>query len=585
MPKSTVCTILKNKEAIKAADVAKGVKTLTSQRSKFIEEMEKVLLVWIHEKQLLGDHISEVIICEKAKLLHAKFKRDMPGSSADSEEFKASRGWFENFKKRTGIHTVIHRRVAGSNVNAATSVKRRDVADFSVDAASLIHREVAGSNVDAATSVIDREVAGSNVDAATSVIHREVAGLNVDAATKFVLNVDASAKFVSNVDASAKFVSNVDAAAKFVKKFSEFVNTGGYVAQQVFKCDETGLFWKKMPSRTYITKEEKSLPGHKPIKDRLTLLLCGNASGDCKIKPLLVYHSENPRVFKKNNVMKSKLNVMWRANIKARVTRQFFTEWIHEEFAPSVKIYLEENNLPLKALLVMDNTPAHPPGLEDNLVGEYNFIKVMFLSPNTNPLIQPMHQQVISNFKKLYTKAMFQRCFEVTNETELTLREFWKDHYNILHCLRIIDKAWREVSPRTMNYAWKKLWPECVTGRDSESFEELPVVPAIVCLGRAMGLEVSENDVEELVEDHKNELTKEELQDLLKMQQEEVAQEISLEEEGNRNITSAEIKELCFLWSKTQAIVEKWHPNKAVVNKSINLFNDNVIDYFRKIQK
>ncbi|GCC36385.1 hypothetical protein chiPu_0014879 [Chiloscyllium punctatum] len=323
------------------------------------------------------------------------------------------------------------------------------------------------------------------------------------------------------------------------------------------------------------------------MKDRLTLLLCGNASGDCKLKPLLVYHSENPRVFKKNNVMKSKLNVIWRANMKAWATRQFFTEWIHEEFASSVKAYLEEKNLPLKSHLVMDNTPVHPSGLGEDLVGEYSFIKVKFLPPSTTPLIQPMDQQVISNFKKLYTKAMFQRCFEVTNETELTLREFWKDHYNILHCLRIIDKAWREVSLRTMNSAWKKLWPECVAGRDFEDFEEPPVVPVIVSLGKSMGLEVSEEDVEELVEDHKNELPTEELQHLHEMQQEEVAEEISSEkEEGTSgNISSAEVKELCFLWSKTQAIVEKWHPNKTVVNRSINMFNDNVIGHFRKIQK
>ncbi|GCC30802.1 hypothetical protein chiPu_0009256 [Chiloscyllium punctatum] len=235
----------------------------------------------------------------------------------------------------------------------------------------------------------------------------------------------------------------------------------------------------------------------------------------------------------------------------------------------------------------MDNIPAHPPGFEEDLVHEYSFIKVKFMLPNTTLLIQPMDQQVISNLKKLYTKTIFQRCFEVTNETELTLREFWKDHYNILHCLRIIDKAWREVSLRTMNSSWKKLWPECVAGRDFEDFEEPPVVPVIVSLGKSMGLEVSEEDVEELVEDHKNELTTEELQDLHKTQQEEVAEEISSEEEegASGNISSVKIKELCFLWSKTQAIVEKWHPNKAVVNRSINMFNDNVIDHFRKIQK
>ena len=30
------------------------------------------------------------------------------------------------------------------------------------------------------------------------------------------------------------------------------------------------------------------------MNDMLTLLMCGNASGDFKVKPLLVYHSDNP---------------------------------------------------------------------------------------------------------------------------------------------------------------------------------------------------------------------------------------------------------------------------------------------------
>jgi hypothetical protein len=149
--------------------------------------------------------------------------------------------------------------------------------------------------------------------------------------------------------------SNKDGAEKFVEKLEDFVDR-----EQVFNCDETGLFWKKMPKKTCITREEKALPGHKPMKDRLTLLLCGNASGDFKVKPLLVCHSENPRIFKKNNVQKNKLSVMWRSHHEAWVTRQLFTEWFNAIFAPSVKEYLREKYLPLKALLVMDNAPAHP---------------------------------------------------------------------------------------------------------------------------------------------------------------------------------------------------------------------------------
>jgi hypothetical protein len=47
-----------------------------------------------------------------------------------------------------------------------------------------------------------------------------------------------------------------------------------------------------MPKRTYITREKKALLGHKPMKDRRTLLLCGEVSGDFKVKPLLVYQQE-----------------------------------------------------------------------------------------------------------------------------------------------------------------------------------------------------------------------------------------------------------------------------------------------------
>jgi hypothetical protein len=186
----------------------------------------------------------------------------------------------------------------------------------------------------------------------------------------------------------------------------------------------------------------------------------------------------------------------------------------------------------------------------------------------------------------VYNFLKFERFFEVTNEMELILREFWKDHYNILHCLRIIEKAWREVSLRTMNSAWKNLWPECFAAKDFEGFEEPPVVPDMVYLGKSMGLEVSEEDVNELVDDHRTELTTEELQHL-NQQQKEVAKEISSwEEEGDAGtIPTAEIKDLLSMWSITQVVVEKWHPNKALVNRRVNLFNDNIIDQFRKVKK
>ncbi|XP_067944893.1 tigger transposable element-derived protein 1-like [Watersipora subatra] len=175
--------------------------------------------------------------------------------------------------------------------------------------------------------------------------------------------------------------SNKKEADHFLKKFEELISNEGYIPQQVFNCDETGLFWKKLPRRTYITAEEIKLPGHKPMKDRLTLALCANASEDLKIKPLLVYHSENPRAFKAHKITKDRFALFCKSNSKAWVTRAIFIECTNVCFGSAVREYLGTNNLPLKCLLVLDNAPAHPPGLEENLHSDFFFIKVLYPPP------------------------------------------------------------------------------------------------------------------------------------------------------------------------------------------------------------
>jgi hypothetical protein len=53
---------------------------------------------------------------------------------------------------------------------------------------------------------------------------------------------------------------------------------------QILNVDETGVYSKKIPSRTSLAKNEESQLSCKVSKESLTLLLEGNAEGDFKLK-------------------------------------------------------------------------------------------------------------------------------------------------------------------------------------------------------------------------------------------------------------------------------------------------------------
>lgn len=158
----------------------------------------------------------------------------------------------------------------------------------------------------------------------------------------------------------------------------------------------------------------------------------------------------------------------------------------------------------------------------------------------------------------------------------------------------MIDKAWEGVTKKTLISSWQKLWPESVLAsnpdHDFEGFDPddpvLNIVNDIVTLGHDLGLEVDGSDVEELVQEHCEELTTDELLKLQAEQQQKVIEDLSSEEEGREDtptLSSSEIKEILMMWEKVQSFVEHHHPNKAVSGRAGALFNDNAMSHFRGI--
>ena len=93
---------------------------------------------------------------------------------------------------------------------------------------------------------------------------------------------------------------------------------------------------------------------------------------------------------------------------------EIFADWFHKEFVSAVKRYLSEKSLPVKALLLLDNAPAHPD--ESVLISSDESIKTISLPPNTTALIQPMDQGVLESLKRLYLKALLRKLLLLDKE-------------------------------------------------------------------------------------------------------------------------------------------------------------------------
>ncbi|GFV22306.1 uncharacterized protein TNCV_3923661 [Trichonephila clavipes] len=126
---------------------------------------------------------------------------------------------------------------------------------------------------------------------------------------------------------------------------------------------------------------------------------------------------------------------------------------------------------------------------------------------------------------------------------------------------------------------------EHIFGGDQEDIPE--IIEEILTTARDLELEVNEDDIEELIMGHEDELTIEDLQVILKEHQEtqrNVSPSEQDEDERGPMPTSA-IKDLLKKWKAVKAMVLESHPNQADASRFGDLYNDNAINYFRKILK
>lgn len=168
----------------------------------------------------------------------------------------------------------------------------------------------------------------------------------------------------------------------------------GMDMENVYNADETGLYWKCTLTTTLATRNELNVKGMKGVKDRVTAMLCANASGSHKVPLLTIGKYQHPRCFKGK-----KLPVPYHYQSRAWMDTKVFLYWYDEIFIPSVKDHQRKSGRNGKVLLLLDNAPSHP--LAETLDREDGAFTVMYLPPNVRAVIQPMDQTVIAAFKRI----------------------------------------------------------------------------------------------------------------------------------------------------------------------------------------
>ncbi|GBM69651.1 Tigger transposable element-derived protein 1 [Araneus ventricosus] len=211
-----------------------------------------------------------------------------------------------------------------------------------------------------------------------------------------------------------------------------------------------------MPSRTFIAKSEKTASGCKAAKNRITFLLCSNASGARMLKPLIINKALHPRALK--GIHLAELPVHFMANKKAWVTSAVFTTWSNDCFVPEVEKYMTEMGLPFKVLLIVDYAPGH-------LFLQHLNVQAVFLPPNTTSLVQPLDQGIIANLKRHYVKLTLSYILKKLENDGISLIEVWKK-FSILDCINHAIAAVAQIKQHTLNSYWKAIWPECVINRN-----------------------------------------------------------------------------------------------------------------------
>lgn len=218
-----------------------------------------------------------------------------------------------------------------------------------------------------------------------------------------------------------------------------------YSPRDIYNADETGFYYRCLPSRTIELKGQKC-HGGSMSKERVTALVCCNMDGTDKTELLIIGVSKSPRCFpkkrKNENYSLAQLKCHYRSQKNAWMDRSIFSEWLlmlESKFA-------KENR---QVLLLLDNFSGHKvPSVEVNL----KHIKVLFLPADTTSVCQPLDQGIIHSLKSIYKSDLLQFYWTQLNSQPKGTK---LKPVNLRHGINLLISAWESVKSETISNCFR----------------------------------------------------------------------------------------------------------------------------------
>ena len=257
-------------------------------------------------------------------------------------------------------------------------------------------------------------------------------------------------------------------AASFIPEFQKFVEDNNYSLDQVFNCDESGLYYKLLPQNSLVKSSEKSASGRKTQEERVTISACSNTSGSIKLPLVLIVSAKKSWCFK--NVACASHPVSYYNQQNVWVTAALFTNWFHQTFVPTVQAKLVDLGLEPKA------APDRQSLCSSWWEGIHRkwWESSRQVSSSTT-LIQPMDQ---GRHRKILEELVLQE------DSGKSVVDFLKG-IDMLKVVDLISTSWDEIEPITFCRPWWKIIPQKDDAQDDNTHSQCSYccwIPAVFFL-------------------------------------------------------------------------------------------------------